>query len=361
MKGSMRLPFKLIIKIAAAAVCLALAALVGGIFALHRAALPPDANDTASARVAVPAGMTARALASELEGRKLIRSGRLFYFAARFPLVKRLLTGNGAPFLLKSGVYRLGGAMSLRQTLLILSEGEQEYIRVSIPEGLTISKIAARLEAADICPAKDFIAASADPALLAEYRIPARSFEGYLFPDTYFFTPSTGGKEAVKTMADNFFSHIKEESEFTDMSTETLNETVILASVIEREYRRDEEAPLIASVFANRLKNNIGLYSCATVEYVITEVEGRKHPDVITYSDIELISPYNTYKYVGLPPGPISNPGMTALKAAAKPAKTDYYYFRLTDAQTGKHVFSKDFSAHIKEGDVFTTKKALSN
>ena len=82
---------------------------------------------------------------------------------------------------------------------------------------------------------------------------------------------------------------------------------------------------------------------------------------MITYSDLELISPYNTYKYVGLPPGAISNPGMIALKAAAKPAKTDYYYFRLTDAKTGKHVFSKDFSAHIKEGDVFTTKKALSN
>lgn len=357
MKGSMRLPFKLIIKIAAAAVCFALAALAGGIFALHRAALPPDANDTASARVAVPAGMTACALASELEGRKLIRSGRLFYFAARFPLVKRLLTGNGAPFLLKSGVYRLGGAMSLRQTLLILSEGEQEYIRVSIPEGLTISKIAARLEAADICPAKDFIAASADPALLAEYRIPARSFEGYLFPDTYFFIPGTAGTDALVKMADTFFERIKTMPGFADMDFERLHRTVILASIVEREYRRDDEAPLIASVFQNRITHNIGLYSCATVEYVITEIEGRPHPDVITYADLAIESPYNTYRCAGLPPGAISNPGEVALRAAANAPKTDYYFFRLTDGASGTHVFSKDFAEHVNQGARYRTKK----
>ena len=318
-------------------------------------------NASPICRLEIQKGETAKAVAYKLKALALIKSPRLFYAAARFPFIHFLLTGKSGAFTLKSGYYKLSDAMSLAEILDILSSGKEEYIRVALPEGLTISKIAARLENAGVCKREDFSAAAKDSALLADYKIPAESFEGYLFPDTYFFTPSTGGKEAVKTMADNFFSHIKEESEFTHMSTETLNETVILASVIEREYRRDEEAPLIASVFANRLKNNIGLYSCATVEYVITEVEGRKHPDVITYSDLELISPYNTYKYVGLPPGAISNPGMTALKAAAKPAKTDYYYFRLTDAKTGKHVFSKDFSAHIKEGDVFTTKKVLSN
>ncbi len=318
-------------------------------------------NASPICRLEIQKGETAKAVAYKLKALDIIKSPRLFYAAARFPSVHFLLTRKAGAFMLKSGYYKLSGSMTLSEVLNILSSGKEEYIRVALPEGLTISKIAARLENAGVCKREDFTASAKDSALLADYKIPAESFEGYLFPDTYFFTPSTGGKEAVKTMADNFFSHIKEEREFTDMSTETLNETVILASVIEREYRRDEEAPLIASVFVNRLKNNIGLYSCATVEYVITEVEGRKHPDVITYSDLELISPYNTYKYVGLPPGAISNPGMTALKAAAKPAKTDYYYFRLTDAKTGKHVFSKDFSAHIKEGDVFTTKKVQSN
>lgn len=110
------------------------------------------------------------------------------------------------------------------------------------------------------------------------------------------------------------------------MSPSELHEFVTLASVVEREYRVKSEAPLISSVFTNRLKHGIGLYSCATIEYILTEIQGKPHPDRITYDDLKIDSPYNTYKWAGLPAGPISNPGLVAFSAALNPAKTDYYF-----------------------------------
>ena len=165
------------------------------------------------------------------------------------------------------------------------------------------------------------------------------------------------GSEVIKVMAKNFFKQIENIPNIDKENFESLNKIVTLASIVEREYRIASEAKLIASVFSNRLRHNIGLYSCATIEYIITEIEGRPHPDVITYKDLSIDSPYNTYKWAGLPPGPISNPGKTALDAAANPAKTKYYFFRLVDNATGKHVFTENFSTHVNEGYIYNTKK----
>ena len=158
-------------------------------------------------------------------------------------------------------------------------------------------------------------------------------------------------------MVENFFNTIKKIEGYSELSDDKLLYYVTLASIIEREYRIDDEAPLIASVFKNRLAKNIGLYSCATIEYIITEIQNRPHPDVITYADLAIDSPYNTYKWAGLTPGPISNPGEVALNAALNSAKTNYYFFRLVDANAGRHVFTKDFSKHISEGYISNTKK----
>ena len=141
------------------------------------------------------------------------------------------------------------------------------------------------------------------------------------------------------------------------MSPEEFRDTIILASIVEHEYRIDEEAPLIASVFRNRIRKGIGLYSCATIEYIITEIEGKPHPDIITYKDLKINSPYNTYKWAALPPGPISNPGMVALKAASDTPATNYYYFRLIDPDTGRHAFTENFNEHIHEGTLLHTKR----
>ena len=151
-------------------------------------------------------------------------------------------------------------------------------------------------------------------------------------------------EDVVSFMVKNFFSKIEEFN--LDVTPEKLHSYLTLASIVEREYRIESEAPLIASVFTNRLRYNIGLYSCATVEYIITEILGRPHPEKITYKDLKLDSPYNTYLWAGLPPGPISNPGLVAIKAAINPAKTNYYYFVLNDSKKGSHTFSKDFDEH---------------
>jgi UPF0755 protein len=153
-------------------------------------------------------------------------------------------------------------------------------------------------------------------------------------------------------MTDNFFSKIESISpSFREMSMQELNEIVILASIVEREYRLVQEAPIMAGVFNNRLRINMLLQSCATVEYIITEIQGRPHPNVLLYRDLEIQNPYNTYMYRGLPPGPISAPGVVALSAAMFPARTDYLFFRLVDPSSGRHYFSRTYDAHIRAGE----------
>lgn len=309
-------------------------------------------------RVEVPAGCSVKAISNKLKSQKLIRNRTIFYIFARYPVIRKIILGNDSTFDLKSGVYQISSSMNLDNIFSILSSGKQEYIRVSFPEGLTISKIAQKLEDSGVCDAEEFKEAARSLELLSKYSIPAENFEGYLFPDTYFFTPQMKASVCVSLMADTFFSKISEIQGMQELSSEKLHYYVTLASIIEREYRIKEEAPLIASVFNNRLAHNIGLYSCATIEYIITELQGKSHPDVITYADLAIDSPYNTYKWAGLPPGPISNPGLTALDAAVNPAKTNYYYFRLVNPEEGRHSFSKDFSTHITEGYIYNTKKS---
>ena len=123
-----------------------------------------------------------------------------------------------------------------------------------------------------------------------------------------------------------------------------------MASIVEKEYKVASEAPLIASVFKNRLRYNIGLYSCATIIYIITEEQGLPHPGKVTYKDLKIESPYNTYLHAGLTPTPISNPGLVALDAAINTPKTSYYYFRVDDEAKGTHVFTTDFDEHREAG-----------
>ena len=141
------------------------------------------------------------------------------------------------------------------------------------------------------------------------------------------------------------------------MNDEDLFYTVRLASVVEKEYAVVDEAPIIASVFKNRLRRNIGLYSCATIVYILTEIEGRPHPDRILIEDTKIDNPYNTYKWAGLPPGAISNPGLIALDAATNTPKTNYYYFQVVDAEQGRHVFTSSFEDHV-ENHLTVTKRA---
>lgn len=303
--------------------------------------MTPAGSSAHTEKVSVPAGMSVKEVSRILSQKGLVRSPAVFYCAARFSVFDRSRT-----FTLKSGTYTLSSSMSLRELYSALQSGSQEYITVSIPEGMTVSKIARILGEKNVCPQEAFAAACTDRKLLAEFGIPADSFEGYLFPDTYFFIPQMEAESVVRSFAGNFFEKIQQIPGLGEKNRQELHDIVILSSIVEREYRLKEEAPVIASVFSNRLRDGIGLYSCATIEYILTEIQGKPHPGRITYEDLKISSPYNTYKWAGLPHGPISNPGLVALNAAANPAQTGFYFFVLSDPATGRHTFSKSFDQH---------------
>jgi UPF0755 protein len=254
---------------------------------------------------------------------------------------------------IKSGTYQLEIPASQMAIHKILVSGKQLLTRVTIPEGVTLSKAAAILEEAGICPSSDFLEAAEDAETTGRYRIPNQTMEGYLFPDTYLFPAGYPADRVIAAMADNFYKKIEEISPSAlALPPEILNQKVIVASIVEREYRIPEEAPLMAGVFYNRLDIGMALQSCATVEYIITEIEGRPHPEVLYNRDIEIRNPYNTYMVPGLPPGPISMPGAVALSASFFPQESNYLYFRLTDADSGKHYFSRTFDEHIQAGSL---------
>ncbi len=325
--------------------CLVVFLVIVALIASYVFLLTPVSDSADLVRFKVQSGATLRSVANDLDEQGIIRLNYAFY------IYGRLNNTN-----LQAGIFDISKSMSVQELSKTFESGRFESIRVSIPEGLTISKIGAILEENEVTSAEDFMNAAKNRALLSEYNIPSTSFEGYLFPDTYNLDPDMAGEDVVRIFADNFFQKIESISGFQNKSPEEIFQTLILASIVEREYRVTEEAPLIASVFVNRISRNIGLYSCATLEYIITEIHGKPHPKIITYDDIQIDSPYNTYKWAGLTPTPISNPGMVALNAAANPTDTNYYFFRLIDPSIGNHVFTSDFDDHIEAGISIQTK-----
>lgn len=315
--------------------------------------LSPVCNDKDSElfkefTVKIPRGVGLKSVGQNLYENQMIKSSLVFYIYSRF--VKPNI---------KAGVYNIDNSLSVKEILAVIESGKQAQIVISIPEGLTMRRIGEILEKKDVVSKEAFLLACKNSTLLEKYNLKnIESFEGFLFPDTYYFTPSMDADDVVSIMVENFFDKISTVKEFELLSTEKLYYVLRLASIVEREYRVKEEAPLIASVFSNRLRRTIGLYSCATVEYIITEIEGRPHPEVITYKDLKIESPYNTYIHAGLPPTPISNPGMVALSAAVNPPKTSYYFFRLVDVEKGTHYFSSYFDEHTEMGKSLSTKKA---
>ena len=251
----------------------------------------------------------------------------------------------------KTGTYRLELPATILSIHSLLVSGREVLHKVTIPEGVTLVRMAELAEEAGICSASDFLAASRDTEIINFYSIPGESLEGYLFPDTYFFPGSYPAEKTVMAMTDNFFKQLEIISPASaEMSMKEINDRVILASIVEREYRVAEEAPVMAGVFNNRLRINMALQSCATVVYIITEIQHKPHPSVVLLTDLEIRSPYNTYIHPGLPPGPICAPGFVALNAVMNPDKTEYLYFRLTDPASGRHYFSRTHDEHIKAG-----------
>jgi UPF0755 protein len=283
-------------------------------------------------------GENLSAIAERLDREGLIRSGFLLILFSRV---------NHTETAFKNGYFRILPGDSMVDVHNLLVAGYQEQVKLTIPEGWTLKKIAGYVEEKGIATSEEFTAAASSGALLEQFALPAENLEGYLFPDTYFFPRGYPAYGVVEEMVENFFSRLAEIApEALQWDRRELHRRVIMASIVEREYRREEEAPLIASVFYNRLEYNIGLESCATLGYIITDIQNKPHPDFLSAEDKRIDSPYNTYKWAGLPPGPISSPGAVALEAAFHPAETEYYYFVLKNPETGEHYFSENLREH---------------
>lgn len=288
----------------------------------------------------VAAGDTLAGVAGRLEDEGLIRSSLLLRG------IGRVYNTGGK---LKTGLYRIEPDFTTLRIHNLLVTGSQVLFKVTIPEGWTARMIANRMEQEGITGSEEFLAACSSPELLELTGSSTDSVEGFLYPDTYYFASEYPATAVVEHMVQTFFDKMEEiYPEWEKMDRQELYRKVILASIVEREYRSPEEAPLIASVFYNRLKENMTLGSCATVVYVLTEQMGEEHPERLTYSDLEVESDYNTYRIEGLPPGPIANPGYVALHAAFHPEESDYFYFVLKDPAAGMHHFSKSLGEHNK-------------
>ena len=334
-----------LLSVVTAVAIIAAAALLGSLayFNAPPRGIPEPDSENGFLIFEIRPGESAHSVGRRFEDAGVIRNRHFWNLLAR-------LSGEH----IKAGTYRLELPASQIKIRSILVAGEQLLVRVTFPEGATLQRTAQILADAGICGAEDFIAAASSPEILAAFNIPGQTMEGYLFPDTYLFPLSYPAAKAAAAMAENFFRRLAVFApESAAMTPAEINERVIMASIVEREYRLAEEAALMAGVFNNRLKIGMPLQSCATVVYVITEILGRPHPERIFNRDLEIQSPFNTYLWPGLPPGPISNPGETALRAAFNPEQTNYLYFRLINAADGRHFFSRTLDDHIMAGALF--------
>jgi peptidoglycan lytic transglycosylase G len=265
----------------------------------------------------------------------------------RDPWIYKIYNKAVNQLIVKKGFYSLSPADSGLEILSILEEGRQELLRITIPEGMRSSQIAQLLEEKGITSSESFIAAVNDSEMMKKLKIPADSADGYLFPDTYYFQKDFPAHQILEHMVETYYRNLESIFPFyKDLSDEKLQEKLILASIIEKEYRVAEEAALIASVFNNRMKIGMPLQSCATVIYVITEEQGKEHPDRVLFRDLEIQSDFNTYINNNLPPAPISNPGRTALSASFNPTQSDYLFFVVKDPAAGTHSFTSNLSDH---------------
>jgi len=287
-------------------------------------------------------GWTARHIAHELQQDGIVRS------ADAFLILHYARRGS-----LKAGEYKFeapASALGVRQRIL---RGDVYARTVAVPEGYNLYEIAAVVEQAGLGPASDFIAeAKSGVALIKDLDPKATSLEGYLFPDTYQFTRIDTAHDIAAAMVHRF----RQEAQKVGLHRgDDVHRIVTIASIVEKETAVPDERPLVAGVYTNRLAKGMLLAADPTVVYAAL-LAGR-YRGTIYQSDLQYDSPYNTYKFAGLPPGPIANPGASALEAALHPAATEYLYF--VSDNNGHHRFSQTAAEH--ERNVAAYRRAVAN
>ena len=302
-------------------------------------------------QIIIKSGSTARQIAEELYRQEIIKSRVLFNLIINF---------KGLENSLKAGAYNIKPEYNLLDVIDLLASGRVATFRVTIPEGYTVEEIARRLAVLTSYSEEEFLRyARVNPGkdYLKDDENIIYPLEGFLYPDTYIIPTEYKPEEILRVMLSVFESRWLErirtaldpagekeadlEVNREVVSGYSIHEIITIASLIEKEAKLDEEKPLVAAVIYNRLRMNMYLQIDACIQYILGERKER-----ILYSDLRIDSPYNTYLYPGLPPGPIANPGAASIKAALNPADVDYlFYFALSD---GSHVFTRSYSEHLR-------------
>jgi UPF0755 protein len=278
-------------------------------------------------------------IAKNLKEKGLISQKIYFFYYVKF---------KGVSGKIMPGEYQLSGTMTIPEIVRIITDSEEKFIKITFPEGFTAEQMAERLSANDFS-GNEFSKIVENPGdfkkrynYLTDEKV--KTLEGYLFPDTYFFKKDMKIEDIVGRMVDTFDAKLSEQmrKDIVDQK-KLINEIVIMASIVEREVQTAEDMKIASGIFWERLADGQRLQSDAPLSYILNDKK-----DSHSGKDLELNSLYNTYKFVGLPPGPISNPGLSALIASVYPTKTDYYYF-LTTSKDGikKVIYSKTFEEHV--------------
>jgi UPF0755 protein len=302
----------------------------------------PQGSASSKVTFQVSAGDTVTSVADRLQSDGLIDNALFFRLDGR-------LHNLGAK--LKPGAYTLRKNMSVDEMVGALSLYRQKLIRITIPEGLRFEQMAAILQAHGI-DAKSFLQEARHPnlhflnATILNDKPASASLQGYLYPNTYFVPQHFSGKDFARTMVDQldkaFTPPMRAQAHKNHWSD---FQVLTLASIVEREARHESERPTIAGVYANRLRQGIGLFADPTVQYAVGTP--KDWWPVLSLAQLHVTSAYNTYQRKGLPPGPIANPGLLSIKAAVSPQKTKDMYF-VAKGNTGYHAFAVTYAQQLQ-------------
>ncbi len=306
----------------------------------------PAGADPTPVKFEIKSGETAAQIAENLQQQGLIRDATFF---------RLLLRLQGIDTKLEAGSYELKRTMSPREIAVALQRGRPASVTVTIPEGWRAEEIAALLSGYGLVDQAEFMRLVQSGEGFTQPFLPPRqngqaNLNGYLFPDTYTFeTSASDARKVINRLLDNFGQKVGADLRAKAASSElgSLHAVVTLASIVEREARIPEERPLIAGVYANRLRQGMKLDADPTVQYAMGYDQARQtwwRP--LTVEDYRFDAPWNTYVNRDLPPGPIANPGLASLQAAAAPASTDYLYF--VARRDGSHAFATTFEEHVR-------------
>ena len=288
--------------------------------------------------VDIPKGASARSISHLLAQEGVVRNEYAFDALCRYRPRRRL----------QAGEYHFDHPQNAFAVFDTIAAGRVYEISVTVPEGFNIFQIADLMESKGLATRDAFLAAAADPTPIRDLDSDVPSVEGFLFPATYQFSRHVTARQIIGKMTDHFRIEWNSLAAETSSSDEIIKGTprpkhvVTLASLVESETPKPDERPIIAGVFENRLRKGIALDCDPTVVYALEKKDAYK--GTLTLPDLRVDSPYNTYRYPGLPPGPIANPGETSLRAALHPATVDYFYF-VADTEGG-HLFAKTLTEH---------------